>query len=372
MSHLVVMRSVALLAWSLAFSGYSQSLVPAELCALDSAQNEASGLLMVEGSLWVVLDSGNPNTLFQVDPATCEVTRSLHVPNAVNSDWEELTTDGTWVYIGDFGNNGGNRTDLRVYRVPLAALLDEGVTEVLADSIRFAYPDQSDLTLAYDANNWDCEAFVARNDSLFLFSKNWLTSDCYLYAMPAFPGEHAAIRRDTLPSEGLVTGASLDTSTGVISLIGHSTDYTPFAWRLSGYPANSFFHGDAARHEVDIWPLQAEGICRISADSVLLCSEATGPLPARIWSLELPLTDAIAPLDRNVGLRVYPDPATDVLHIDSANVFDGGLHDETGRLVARWHAVEGITTVPVAHLPDGRYTLRSLVPPMSIEVVIAR
>ena len=76
------MRSVALLAWSLAFSGYSQSLVPAELCALESAQNEASGLLMVEGSLWVVLDSGNPNTLIQVDPANCEVTRPLHVPNA--------------------------------------------------------------------------------------------------------------------------------------------------------------------------------------------------------------------------------------------------------------------------------------------------
>ena len=127
------MRSIALLAWSLAFSGYPQELVPLELCALDSVMNEASGLLLVEGSLWVILDSGNPNALFQVDPATCEVMRTLHVPNAVNTDWEELTMDGDWVYIGDFGNNGGNRTDLRVYRVPLAALLDEGVTEVLAD-----------------------------------------------------------------------------------------------------------------------------------------------------------------------------------------------------------------------------------------------
>lgn len=68
--------------------------------------------------------------------------------------------------------------------------------------------------------------------SLFLFSKNWLASGCYLYALSAVPGEYAAIPRDTPPSERLVTGASLDPSTGTIPLIGHTTGYAPFAWRL--------------------------------------------------------------------------------------------------------------------------------------------
>ena len=65
--------------------------------------------------------------------------------------------------------------------------------------------------------------------------------------------------------------------------------------------------------------------------------------------MDIPLTHAVMPLSRGTGIRAYPDPDTDVLYIESTSALDGGFYDETGRLVTRWHAVEGITTLNVAH-----------------------
>ncbi len=366
------MRLFAPLVLCCSLSAKAQPLVPVELCALDSTLQEASGMLMIDDGLWVVLDSGNPNALYRLDPHSCEVTRTLSVVNAAKTDWEELAMDGQWIYIGDIGNNGGDRTDLRIYRIPLAAMLDEDVTEVLADSILFAYPDQTDFTPAYDSNNWDCESMVALDDSLFLLSKNWLTSDCYLYSLPAEPGTYVAQRRDTLASGGLITGASLHPATGGISLIGHTTADAPFAWRITGYPAAMFFQGNRVRQELVSGPLQVEGICRTSTDSVLLCSEAMGAEPARIWSMGFSVLDAIEPHARTAGLRVFPDPATDVLYLETVIDLEGVLQDVTGRVVSRWHVEEGVTSLPVGHLPEGRYTLRSALPAMSMAVVIVR
>ena len=366
------MRAVSLPALLFVASTAAQPLVPTQSCVLDSILNEASGLLMVEGQLWTVLDSGNPHAIFRVDPATGAVTRTLTVENAVNNDWEDLAMDDEWLYIGDFGNNGGDRTDLRVYRVSLSAVMDDGVTDVSADSILFAYPDQVDFTTAYDANNWDCEAFVARNDSLFLFSKNWLTSDCYLYAMSAEPGVREAIRRDTLPSEGLVTGASLDPSDGAIALIGHTTGYATFTWRLDGYPTNDLFQGINERHAVTAIPMQAEGIVWSAPDSVLFCSEASDPLPSRLWRMELPAVSAVLPRTGDPVPRVFPSPASDLLMIDCPRALYVELYDLSGRIVLRSGIFPGITTFDVSHLPAGRYFLRSNGSPVPLAVMIAR
>lgn len=50
--------------------------------------------------------------------------RTVDVANAVNVDREDITTDGSWLYIGDVGNNSGDRTNLRVLRVALDPVLD--------------------------------------------------------------------------------------------------------------------------------------------------------------------------------------------------------------------------------------------------------
>ena len=220
---------------------------------------ETSGLLMVNGMPWTHCDSGNPNSLYLFDPATGKVLREVVLENASNVDWEALTTDGTWVYVGDFGNNRGDRMDLRIYRFPLEKLLDEAVTSAMVDTIAFAYADQTDFTPAEQATNRDCEAFIAKDDSLFLFTKNWVDFHTHLYVLPAEPGEHLAVRRDTLEAMGLITAASHDPERGVIALLGYTSVMSPFVWRLSGFPGNDLFRGQGQRASVRA-PLVRTGI----------------------------------------------------------------------------------------------------------------
>ena len=113
---------------------------------LATTLNETSGLLNTGGTLWTQLDGGNPRRLYQVDILTGDVLREVELTNTSNSDREEIGTDGNWMYIGDFGNNNGDRTELRFFRFPLSQLLEPDVDSVTVDTIRFAYADRLDFT----------------------------------------------------------------------------------------------------------------------------------------------------------------------------------------------------------------------------------
>ena len=72
---------------------------------------ETSGLLRVNDQLWTHNDSGNDPILYRIDPLDGSVLQMLAI-NVPNIDWEDITTDGEFIYIGDVGNNSGDRTDL--------------------------------------------------------------------------------------------------------------------------------------------------------------------------------------------------------------------------------------------------------------------
>lgn len=266
-----------------------QALTPVHLTDLPALLNEVSGTMVVDGRVWVVMDSFNPPVLHQVDRSSGNILRSVTIGNAVNVDWEEITSDATYAYVGDIGNNLGARTDLRILRFPLALLQDEAVNMVEAETIAYSYEDQTDFTPMPDGTNWDCEAMVAMDDSLFLFTKNWVDQRTHLYALPAEPGTHLAQRRGTLDAQGLITGASSRADGSSIALIGHSTDMEPFVWQLSGFTDHAFFSGGAQRRVLDMPPAQTEGIAWCAMDSVLISHESGTDAPARLWRLHLDL-----------------------------------------------------------------------------------
>lgn len=119
---------------------------------------------------------------------------------------------------------------------------------VTADTIRFTYGNQVAFTAAPQANNFDCEAFIAMDDSLFLLTKNWLDERTPVYALPAMSGDQVAERRDSLAAHGLVTGAAHDPTTGAHALVGYSNGlFFPFVWQLSGFQGHRFFRGRRGR-----------------------------------------------------------------------------------------------------------------------------
>src|SRR5690606_38521865 len=116
--------------------------------------------------------------------------------------------------------------------------------------------------------NWDCEAFIAHGDSLYLFTKNWADLSSYVYALPAAPGMHMALRRDTLEAMGLISGATLDRDRDALVLLGYDLLMHPFVWRFSGYSGTDFFSGVVHYHILAMAAAQTEAIAWAAPDTV--------------------------------------------------------------------------------------------------------
>lgn len=350
----------ALLLWTvlMSFGATAQMLVPTVITPLNASLNETSGLVVLNGEVWTQLDSGNPNNLYRIHPTSGEVLRTVTVNNATNSDWEDITTDSEWLYIGDFGNNGGSRTDLRVYRVSLSELLDPGTTEVQADTIRFTYPLQTDFTVAGNNNDWDCEAMIALDDSLFLFSKNWVTNTSYLYALPATPGDQLAQRRDTLDAQGLITGATYDPANEAIALVGYTDGlFMPFVWRFAAYPGHAFFRGITQRNALSAGITQMEAIAWAGTAMVYLSNEQSVLNGPRLWELDLDLPTGIFTSPQAI-VRVWPSPSDGNFAITVNEPCLMEIWDASGRTVWAQVLRVGENDVEADTLSTGLYTVR--------------
>lgn len=86
-----------------------------------------------------------------------------------NIDWEEISQDADFVYVGDFGNNhNGIRADLHILRITKESILSD---HSVIETINFSYSNQTDFAPAGSNNtDFDCEAFIASNGSIFLFT----------------------------------------------------------------------------------------------------------------------------------------------------------------------------------------------------------
>ncbi len=333
----------------------AQGLQPTLLTDLVPELYESSGLLIVEGQVWTHNDSGNPNKLYRVDPSTGVILRELTLLNASNVDWEEVTSDESWVYVGDIGNNYGNRTDLRIYRFPLEQLLDPGITSVLVDTIGFAFADQTDFSPIPLGTNWDCEAFISLGDSLYLFTKNWADLRSYVYVLPAEPGMHMAQRRDTLESMGLITGSALDRDRDVLVLLGYDLLMHPFVWRFSGYSGTAFFGGLSQYHSIALTAAQTEGIAWAALDTVFFTNEAEESGNARLWQLALGIDASVKGTTAPLQLVLLPNPTSHSFSLDGqyerAHL---ALRDEYGAEVLG-KQVSLQDSVDVSHLATGLY-----------------
>jgi len=211
---------------------------------LDEELEESSGLAYFDGKIWTVNDSGNENIIYQIDTQSGKAARRIRVSNAENIDWESLAQSPTHLFIGDFGNNEGNRTDLVVLKIRKEDLLTKN--EVTAEKIFFSYPDQENFEERINSHNFDCEAFFYTEGLLHLFTKNWENSQTNYYTLGINPGTAKANIRGQFNSEGLITGADINPTSGDIVFIGYENKgifSQSFIWLFSEYPDNDMFGG---------------------------------------------------------------------------------------------------------------------------------
>lgn len=194
---------------------------------------ESSGLeLSADGNYWTHADGGNPPVLYKVNEAGKRL-QTLNIPDTDNLDWEDLAKDDAGnIYIGDMGNNGNLRRNLRIFRIN-----ENNVS--LVDTIRFSYEDQRDFPPAKANRNFDCEAFFYSRGSLYLFSKNrGRNAKVNMYRIPAQPGTYVAKLIDSVHVSTMITAADISPDGSLMALLGYGKIYL-FALNSE----NKFFNG---------------------------------------------------------------------------------------------------------------------------------
>jgi len=245
---------------------------------------ETSGLFLFDGLIWTVNDSGGENLLYGINQETGSVVRRVRINHAKNRDWETLSANRDYIFIGDVGNNLGNRKDLKIYRVPKKELAGKS-TSANAEVISFSWPDQTFFAPSIWQTPYDCEAMICLDDSLMLFTKDWANENTKAYMLLAQPGNRKAVLIDSLETGVLITGADLSRD-GKILILSAYHDFDPYLWVFTGFSGHYFFRGEKVRFSYPSFhDAQTEGIVFKGADSVLISAEESKKLDARIYLL---------------------------------------------------------------------------------------
>ncbi|MCE2612368.1 hypothetical protein LVD13_05235 [Flavobacteriaceae bacterium D16] len=254
----------------LGFSVYGQPELSL-LGTLPQEIQETSGLVIHNGKVYTHNDSGAYALLYELDTLNLAIRRTIQINGAENVDWEDLAKDDTYLYIGDIGNNLGNRRDLTIYRVLLAELDTENT--VTAESIRFSYADQTVFDSGTNSD-WDAEALICYGNELLIFTKQWQSLGTVAYSLPKIPGEYVAQRAGSNPVNGLLTGGTYNEQSGLIYLVGYSTLLQPFLFRLADLSTPFALSGGGERFNLDTGFAQIEAIATADDNKYLLSSEA--------------------------------------------------------------------------------------------------
>ncbi|HSZ73023.1 MAG TPA: hypothetical protein VK750_10135 [Cytophagaceae bacterium] len=184
---------------------------------IDTLVKESSGLAYEDGVFWTLGDSGTKPELYGLD-STGKCIDSITHPALKNVDWEELAIDRQkkTFFIADVGNNGNRRKDLAIYTIGKTGDVKK---------IPVSYALQKEFPPNKKLRNYDCEAMVFSNDSLFLFSKNrglplinWYGLPAEGIQIPLIPGKQTFLK-------GMITGAAFHEASGQLVLLAYGKLY---------------------------------------------------------------------------------------------------------------------------------------------------
>jgi hypothetical protein len=347
---------------------FSQSLNESILNNLPAIINESSGLERdEEGNFWSHNDSGGEPELYHFSESGT-LLHTVKISNAENIDWEDITLASNGkMFIGDFGNNGNDREDLKILIVNINNL-NPGFNLRSASTINFSYAEQTAFPPNDTKKNFDAEAMVYKNDSIFIFTKNRtqpFDGKCYQYYLPAIPGNYQTSRSDTLyitgsDTESRVVGADFDTITNKLALLT-STKVLIFEPNTSN---TLLSNTPTLKSFVNI--TQKEGICWGDSCKLYFTDEYIESLSigGKLYNAELCGALENKKVE-NSEFIIYPNPSNETIFIKFNKSVSkkwnitGDLLTSNGEFVKimQWNSTENEGHVNTKNLPKGLYLL---------------
>ena len=319
-------------------SAFSQSPIITELCELPSSVLETSGLENGPNDwFWTHNDSGNPAELYCVDTLGT-IQRTVSVFGDANVDWEELAKDEQGnLYIGNFGNNSLNRTDLRVVKIPSIDTCTG--TIYVTDTIRFSFPDQSSFPPNGTYGNFDMEAMFYCQNELHLFSKDRSDpSEGYTkhYTLPTSNGTYVASLIDSFQTGHAnyifaVTAADISENGVRMAMLSSNK-----IWLFSNYSGTDFFGGTVSALSLSVFS-QKEGICFKNGFLYVTDEESFG-LGGRMYRIDPDVFVSVSDESEKLETQPVYDSALQLQQINIGTASEQSLEwqvlDLNGKLVA--------------------------------------
>ena len=331
--------------------------------------DENSGLIFYNNNIITFNDSGGEANLYEINANTGNITRTVTITNATNVDWEDITQDASYIYIGDIGNNNGNRTDLKIYKI--AKNDYNGSDDIaVAEIISYSYADQLDFNSNPNNTNWDAEGLISYGEQLLIFSKNWVDNRVNVYSIPKTNGTYSALLESSYNTNGLITSAEISLNENIIYLIGYSSSQAPFMYTIHGIPNNSLdiFSGVISEKISNIVPLgnQVEAIALfeitpnqhrlyISNEKFIFSYEdITIIFPPKLWLIEIDaetITLDVLDITSDLTFTIFPNPLDKTLNL-SEKVDEIIIFDLLGSIVTKQQYVKKIS---IENLNPGHY-----------------
>ena len=342
-------------------SATGQISAAVEKFTLPASLSESSGAIFFNSKLITHNDSGGESKLYELDTISGLVTREVTISNATNVDWEDITQDGTSIYIGDIGNNvSGNRTNLKIYKISKSDYLSSET--VNAQIIAFNYSDQTDFTPT-TANNteWDAEALVSFDaTNLILFTKNWVNGTTKGYLLPKASGAYSVSPlATTLNSGGLISGGTYNPLTEKFYLIGYTNILQPFVWVSEGFSGSDVFSGTNIKTSLTPFGFeQAESIAYVDESRYFITSESFSNIISKEAKLIAFSTNDVAlstdDFELNNNIVLYPNPVNDLLHISNKEIQTVEIYDSRAVLVYKGNAI----SIDMGSFSNGIYMIK--------------
>lgn len=343
---------------------FSATISPTASYLLNSALVETSGLIYWNNQLWTHNDSDDIN-LYALDTIG-DIVQSYPLNNTLNKDWEEISQDDKFIYIGDFGNNNGNRTDLKILRITKKSLISNSP---VIDTIRFAYSNQTDFNSAgSNKTDFDCEAFIVSSDSIFLFTKQWVSNKTGVYSLAKSAGNHIAQYKFTIDIQGLITGATYLESKKLIVLCGYTSFLQPFLYALYDFKGTDYLIGNKRKIQLALPFHQVEAVATNDGLKYYITNEyfskppiTTNPQKMHVLDLQQYLSNYLNP---TLGISetetiphktVYPVPAHDFLVLGNQTPTNYCFKNQFGQIALQGFAPDNNSIIDISTLSIGIY-----------------
>jgi hypothetical protein len=334
-----------LIAVILLFASLNSSAITPTVRGHVSSVHEASGIDFTGGSsYWTHNDGYGDNKLYKLS-GSGSLTKTITVNGATNQDWEDITSDVNkeYMYIGDFGNNNQNRTNLRIYKITYPSNVSGN--SVNASVIKFSYPDQNRWPAKWW--NFDAEAFFHLNGLLYIFTKadGNAIGHTKLYTVPDQPGNYIATFIDSFEISGRITGADVSRDGHSAVLISNTKIYL-----FKNFTGSNVFTGMLTKIKMDGGWTQKEGVCFNSDESLCIVDEGSsnklyevnlgsylreGAIGDDDDADDLPI-DFEETTNTVFEENIYPNPAASYFNIRNSGEFENAeiiLSDMTGKVI---------------------------------------